>query len=252
MQTQPKPIQLTDWHRILAGGTPWEFLLEVVLRAAFTYLLLMVAMRLLGKRVAAQLTLFELSMVVTMAAVIGIPLQVPDRGLLPPVVLLAVLILLQRALAYWSVKRRRVELLAVGDLTLLARDGRMLLEGMRETVLAREKVYAALRGQGVQHLGQVRRVYLEPSGDLSLIKYKRQRPGLLIIPELDSTHGRYEKAEDRYACSNCGHVVASDHEPLDYCESCGEPRWTEAVTEAGAGEAHSSKRDSTGLARKAG
>ena len=53
MQTQPKPIQLTDWHRILAGGTPWEFLLEVVLRAAFTYLLLMVAMRLPGKRVAA-------------------------------------------------------------------------------------------------------------------------------------------------------------------------------------------------------
>jgi len=146
MQTQPKPIQLTDWHRILAGGMPWEFLLEVVMRAAFTYLLLLVAMRLLGKRVAAQLTLFELSMVVTMAAVIGIPLQVPDRGLLPPVVLLGVLILLQRALAYWGVKRRRVELLAVGDLTLLARDGRLQLEGMRETVLAREKVYAALRG----------------------------------------------------------------------------------------------------------
>src|SRR5215211_3904621 len=102
MQTQPKPIQLTDWHRILAGGTPWEF-----------------------------------------------PLEVPDRGLLPPVVLLGVLILLQRALAYWGVKRRRVELLAVGDLTLLARDGRLQLEGMRETVLAREKVYAVLRGKGV-------------------------------------------------------------------------------------------------------
>jgi len=30
-QMQPKPIQLTDWHRILAGGTPWTFLLEVML-----------------------------------------------------------------------------------------------------------------------------------------------------------------------------------------------------------------------------
>jgi hypothetical protein len=53
-QMQPKPTQLTDWHRILAGGTPWTFLLEVVLRAAFTYLLLLLAMRLLGKRVAAH------------------------------------------------------------------------------------------------------------------------------------------------------------------------------------------------------
>jgi uncharacterized membrane protein YcaP (DUF421 family) len=119
-------------------------------------------------------------------------------------------------------------------------------------VLAREKVYAALRAQGVEHLGQLRRVYLEPSGDLSLVKYKRQRPGLLIIPESDSSHGRYERAEDHYARSNCGNVVVSDHETLDYCDSCGEPRWTEAVTEAGAGEARSSQKDSTGLARKAG
>src|SRR5215210_4335030 len=101
-QMQPKPIQLTDWHRILAGGTPWTFLLEVMLRAAFTYLLLLVAMRLLGKRVAAQLTLFELSMVVTMAAVIGIPLQVPDRGLLPALAVLLVAVAFQRGLSLWS------------------------------------------------------------------------------------------------------------------------------------------------------
>jgi len=69
-------------------------------RAAFTCLLLLAVMRLLGKRMAAQLRLFEPSMVVTVAAVIGIPLQVSGRGLPPPVVLLAVLILLQRALAY--------------------------------------------------------------------------------------------------------------------------------------------------------
>lgn len=152
---------------MLAGGTPWEFLLEVLLRASFTYLLL-------------------------------------------------------------------------------------LLGGMRETVMARAKVYAALRGQGVEHLGQLRRVYPEPSGGLSLIKYRRQRPGLLIIPESDSSHGRYERAEDHYACSNCGNVVVSDHEPLDYCDSCGEPRWTEAVTEAGAGGARPSQKDPAGLARKAG
>jgi hypothetical protein len=96
----------------------------------------------------------------------------------------------------------------------------------------------------------MRRVYIEPSGDLSLIKYKRSRPGFLIVPEIDPSSGRYEIAEDHYACSNCGHVVASDHEPLDYYEHCGEPRWTEAVTEAG--RAQSAKRGSAGLARKAG
>jgi uncharacterized membrane protein YcaP (DUF421 family) len=230
-QMQPKPIQLTDWHRILAGGTPWTFLLEVVLRAFFTYLLLLVAMRLLGKRVAAQLTLFELSMVVTMAAVIGIPLQVPDRGLLPPVVLLAVLILLQRALAYWGVKRRRVELLAVGDLTLLARDGRLQLGGMRETVLAREKVYAVLRGQGVQHLGQVERLYLESSGAFTLIRARDPRPGLSLIPEREL---REEAAvPGHYACLSCGSQMRAPRLPTGPCEHCGSKDWTEAVEELG-------------------
>jgi hypothetical protein len=150
-QTQPKPIQLTDWHRILAGGTPWEFLLEVVLRAAFTYLLLLVAMRLLGKRVAAQLTLFELSMVVTMAAVSASRCKCPTGACCRP----------------------------------------------------------------------------------------------------SSCSRCSSSCNARSPTGACG-GVASDHEPLDYCEYCGEPRWTEAVTEAGAGEAQSSKMDSMGLARKAG
>jgi uncharacterized membrane protein YcaP (DUF421 family) len=144
------------------------------------------------------------------------------------------------------------ELLAVGDLTLLARDGRMLLDRMREVVLAREKVYAVLRGQGVEHLGQLRRVYLEPSGELSIIKYRRPRPGLLIVPEIDPSAGRYELAEDSYACSNCGNTVVSDHEPLDYCEYCGEPRWTGAVNEAGAGRPQPLRKDAGGLVRRAG
>jgi hypothetical protein len=73
---------------------------------------------------------------------------------------------------------------------------------------------------------------------------------LLIVPEIDPSSGRYEIAEDHYACSNCVNVVASDHEPLDYCEHCGEPRLTEAVMEAG--RPRSAKRESAGLARKVG
>ena len=157
-----------------------------------------------------------------------------------------------RGLSLWSFKSRSVELLTQGDVGILLKDGRLLPEGMAWEHFSPEKIFASLRAQGVEHLGQLRRVYLEPSGDLSLIRYKSQRPGLLIIPELDSTHGRYEKAEDHYACSNCGNVVGSDHEPLDYCDYCGEPRWTEAVTEAGAGRAQSAKRESAGLARRAG
>jgi uncharacterized membrane protein YcaP (DUF421 family) len=249
---QQQQVSLADWQRLLMGDAPWVFLVELLVRAVVVYLLLLLFMRLMGKRVAGQMSISELAIILSLGAAVGLPLQVPDKGLLPALAVLSVAVTFQRGLSLWAYKSRKIELLSQGDVSVLLRDGRLLPEGMVAEHLSPEKIFASLRAQGVEHLGQLRRVYLEPSGDLSLIKYRSQRPGLLIIPELDSTHGRYEKAEDHFACSNCGNVVASDHEPLDYCEYCGEPRWTEAVTEAWAGEAQSSKRDSTGLARKAG
>jgi uncharacterized membrane protein YcaP (DUF421 family) len=250
--TGQQQVSLADWHRLLMGDAPWVFLVELLVRAVVVYLLLLVFMRLMGKRVAGQMSISELAIILSLGAAVGLPLQVPDKGLLPALAVLAVAVAFQRGLSLWAFKSRKVELLSQGDVSVLLRDGRLLPEAMTAEHLSPEKIFASLRAQGVEHLGQLRRVYLEPSGDLSLIRYKRQRPGLLIIPEIDSTHRRYDKAEDRFACSNCGNVIVSDHEPLDYCESCGEPRWTEAVTEGGAGEARSSQKDSTGLVRKTG
>ena len=45
-------------HRILIGENPWSFLLEVSLRSAVIYAVLFVTMRLMGKRMAAQLSGF--------------------------------------------------------------------------------------------------------------------------------------------------------------------------------------------------
>jgi uncharacterized membrane protein YcaP (DUF421 family) len=250
--TQQQQISLADWQRLLMGDAPWVFLLELLVRAVVVYLLLLLFMRWMGKRVAGQMSTTELAIILSLGAAIGLPLQAPDKGLLPALAVLLVAVAFHRGLSLWSFKSRRVEVLTQGDVGILLKDGRLLPEGMAGEHFSPEKIFASLRAQGVEHLGQLRRVYIEPSGDLSLIKYKSQRPGLLIIPELDSTHGRYEKAEDHYACSNCGNVVASDHEPLVYCEHCGEPRWTEAVTEAGASRAQSARRESAGLARKAG
>ena len=84
---QQHPFRLDDWHRFLFGNASWTFLLEVLLRTSITYILILVAMRLLGRRIAAQYTLFEISIVVTLAAAIGVPLQAANRGMLPPFII---------------------------------------------------------------------------------------------------------------------------------------------------------------------
>src|SRR4051812_47264131 len=105
MEQNFKPFDLS---RLLIGENPGWFLLEVVLRICIIYLILLIAMRLLGKRVAAQMSVSELAVIVTLGAAVGVPMQVPDRGMLPAVLILAVAICFQRGLSYWGFRNPQV------------------------------------------------------------------------------------------------------------------------------------------------
>lgn len=92
-------IELTDWHRILVGNAPWEFLLEVLLRSVIMYLILLVGMRLLGKRMSANISIFEMGVMITLGAIISVPMQDAGRGMIPGIVVLACVIIFQRSIS---------------------------------------------------------------------------------------------------------------------------------------------------------
>ena len=154
---KPDEIHLTDWHRLLVGQAPWAFLVEVLARAVVTYVILLVAMRLMGKRVAGQMSALELTIVVTLGAAIGVPLQAPDRGMVPAVVILLVAVVYQRGLNFWAFKSRKAELAFQGDVSLIVKEGCLDLGEMCAAVLSRERLFSVLREQGLVHLGQVKR-----------------------------------------------------------------------------------------------
>src|SRR5881296_1334450 len=98
----PEDIKLSDWQRIVVGEAPPSFYIELVIRAFIVFVLLCVSMRLLGRRMAAQLNRIEMIALFSLAAAIGVPLQAPDRGLLPAFVIAAVVIALGRLVALIS------------------------------------------------------------------------------------------------------------------------------------------------------
>src|SRR4051794_27526535 len=107
-------ISLTDWQRVVMGDAPWIFVLELLVRALVVYLLLLFFMRLMGRRVAAQMSVTELAVILMIGAAVGLPIQVPDRGLLPGVVVLSVVLICHRSLSYLAFRSRKVELLTHG------------------------------------------------------------------------------------------------------------------------------------------
>ncbi|MFD1469577.1 DUF421 domain-containing protein [Hymenobacter caeli] len=226
----PPPPHITDYLRILMGDTPWSFLLECAIRLVFMYLVLLAGLRLMGKRMAGQISRTELAGLVSLAVGIGIPLLSPDRGLLAPVVIAAVVVLGHRLVTQWAARRSTVEHLLQGNVTTVVADGVLQVPVMAQVVLSQERLFAQLRGESLEHLGQVHRLYMEANGTFSLVEAPDPKPGLSIIPGWD--HGFRELqpvAPGAFACLRCGRVVDAPAPPATACPACGHRRWNPAV-----------------------
>lgn len=217
------------WQRLLIGDGPWAFVLEAVWRGAFMYVLLLIFMRMMGKRVAAQLTTNERAVVLMLGAAIGVPIQVSSQGMLPAAVVLMTTLVMQRGLARYASRHERFEAVSQGDVCTVLEDGRLMLEQIAQVQMSRELLASELRSRGIQHLGELRRVYLEASGGLSLLRYREARPGLSLSPGADGSLRREARVPGRYACWGCGHTIEAAQRPEKPCAACGCAIWHHAV-----------------------
>jgi uncharacterized membrane protein YcaP (DUF421 family) len=212
-------IRFGDWQRIFLGDVPGGFYWEVLLRIAIIYIILMVSMRMMGKRMASQISRNEMIAMVSLAAAIGVPLQSPDRGILAAVVIAFVVIFIQQMIARMATRNQRLESLTQGDLSVIVFDSRLNLREMRKNGITREKAFSQLRSRGIRHLGEVKRLYFEASGAFSVVWNEPVTPGLMILPENDTAFGEQVcEYTETMVCKRCGGQMTQAGQCL-YCNS---------------------------------
>jgi uncharacterized membrane protein YcaP (DUF421 family) len=230
---KPEEIKLSDWSRIIFGPVPAEFYIELVLRGFFVYLLLMVSMRLLGKRMSSQLSRIELAAMVAFASAVGVPLLSPSNGLLPAVIIAVIIVGMTRLIALLSARSQKFESIAQDDLDTLVFDGVMNLSVMERVRISRERLFAQLRSENFNHLGSLRRVYMEANGTFTLVPKEGSHPGLLILPDWDKPFIDEKLTKTNITvCNRCGEEKPY-HTNIDEitCINCGADNWTAAVVE---------------------
>lgn len=225
---EKEKIHLTDIQRILLGEVPGEFYIELVIRALFCYIVIIFAMRLMGSRISANLSRNELAAIAALAASTGVPLTDPSKGLLPALVAAALVVMIQRLISRKAAEDKAFEKLTQGDISTLVKDGEMQLKDMHLTRITRDRLTAHVRGEGLEHLGAVKRLYLEAGGNFTLIKEPQPGPGLTVIPEWDTDFREAQRKDDKVqACCSCGHTVEWRY--TGECEKCGKNEWIKAV-----------------------
>jgi uncharacterized membrane protein YcaP (DUF421 family) len=227
---KPYQIHLEDWQRILLGEVPGAFYIEVIIRAVVIYLILIGSMRIMGRRMASQLSRIEMAAMVSLAAAIGVPIQSPDRGILPAVMIAIVVVGVQRIISMYSARNQKFEDLTQDDLDVLVEDSVMQLDKMKRTRITQDRLCAHLRSEGLTHLGCVQRLYLEANGAFSLVKSADPKPGLCILPAWDEDFVNELEETNTICCVECG-KEQEDRRESNKCSNCQASNWTRAVRE---------------------
>ena len=214
---KPEEFVLFDLHRLAMGQVPPHYLLEILVRITFLYVVLVVAMRIMGRRVASGLTRNELLAVAALAGAIGPAVQSPERGLLPPVLIAILVVTLQRLLARLTRKSGRVETLLQGSVATLVSDGRMHVDVARKNGISRDLLLAQVRVCGAEQLGEVERLYLEEDGSFTVLRNKKARPGLSVVPSWDHDLLEEQNQSAEQACTSCGATFPDTARPCTYC-----------------------------------
>lgn len=223
----PDEIKLSDWARVAFGETPPAFFIEVVIRTLVIFLLLVISMRLLGRRMAAQLTRIELVALFSLAAAIGVPLQAPDRGLLPAIVIAVIVVGVGRAVASRVFFSPRFKATVKDPLAVVVNDGVFDMKKIKGSGMTTERLKANLRSHSVRHLGEVKRLYFQSNGSFALVKKEQPPPGLSILPLYDKAFFDGQKKSDEKVCSNCGNYKKNNASQT--CSNCGKEEWVAAV-----------------------
>jgi uncharacterized membrane protein YcaP (DUF421 family) len=220
-----------DWNRILLSeDSPPLFLLEVVLRCVVTYLLVLGALRVTGRRGVRQLSIFELSIILALGSAAGDAMFYHDVAILHVVVVFVVVTALYSLFNRLTEKYPYFSDWLEGAPVLLVENGEIHMANFTKQNITQKEMFGELRQRQVEHLGQVRRVYIEATGNFSAFFYEDEdvRPGLPIYPEgLMQTPHQVEVA-GLNACAQCGHVKELPAGPAT-CTVCQNDTWIATI-----------------------
>ena len=205
-----------DWATIFIHDTTWAFTAEILLRCALMYTMIILFLRLTGKRGVRQLSIFEVAIILSLGSIAGDPMFTEDIPLIQAVLVMSVIIIMYRLTTWLMMKYQWFE-----DL--------LVVEEIKKGKMSHDEFFAEMRQQGVEHLGQVRTGLLETDGKFSVLLFSDDevRPGLPLFPKSCSIV-KQAKANELYACIYCGQVQTLSSADQQ-CPRCDSTQWSETL-----------------------
>jgi len=151
-------------------------LLIIALRTAAIYAVVLLGVRLSGKREVGQMTPFDLTLLLLISNAVQNAMTGPDTSLLGGVMAAGTLLVLNYFVADLSGVNRRFRKLIEGQPSLLIHDGQLITVHMAKEHVSMDELERALREHGIASYHDVALAVLEVDGAISCLKYDEIKP----------------------------------------------------------------------------
>ena len=147
----------------------WYDLVRLIVVGTVAYAALVLFLRLSGKRTLTKLNAFDLVVSVALGSTLATVLLSKSVSLVEGMTAFALLIALQFAITWLSVRWQGFQKLIKAEPTLLLHNGRFLDGALKTQRVTREEVLAVMRASGQGEVDAAAAVILETDGSLSVI-----------------------------------------------------------------------------------
>ncbi len=145
-------------------------MLEIVGRVAVVYLFCLLLLRLAGRRELSQLSAIDLMAMLLLSETVSPAMTGGDDSLTGGLIAAAALVGLSVAVSRLSFRSQRLGRAIQGRALVLIDDGRVRPEVMRSERISNDELQTALHEQGLLAVDQVQRAFVEPGGEITIVK----------------------------------------------------------------------------------
>lgn len=146
------------------------------MRALILYIVVVVFMRMMGKRQIGQMQPYEIVITLLVADVVAAPMQDPAISLVEGIVPMIALFVCHNLISFLCVKSRKLRKIFCGKTSTLIRNGAINEKELTKLNLSVEELMEALRAKDAFSLEDVYCATMETNGKLSVMLQNNTRP----------------------------------------------------------------------------
>jgi uncharacterized membrane protein YcaP (DUF421 family) len=163
--------------------------LVVFIRTLILYAIVVVVMRIMGKRQIGQLQPFELVVAIMISELAAVPMQNTGIPLINGIIPIITLLLAQIAMSFINLKSTKARAIVCGKPSILIENGKIFEQHLQKEMYTLNDLLEQLRSKDISNIADVEYAILETNGQLSVIPKSQKRP---LTPEDLNIPTKYE------------------------------------------------------------